>query len=73
VTGTVLSISSTSITVRTAARNLKTVAVVVTPSTEFVKNGAAVSAKRLEVDKEAVIYVKQNGEKLEAAAVRLGT
>lgn len=69
--GTVTKVSDSSITVKDT--HGKVVDVVITPNTKFMKNGEAVAAKDIHAGDRVVVHAKQNGKKLEATMVKLGT
>jgi hypothetical protein len=72
VMGTVKSVSATSITVETADKPPKRVAVAILPTTTFQKDGADTTVKSLNVGDRVVIHAKPDGNKLDAVTVEFG-
>lgn len=71
--GIVKAITENSITVETAGKESKLVAVSITPQTKFEKDGGPASLKDLKVGERVVVHAKENKEKkLEAAVVIFG-
>jgi hypothetical protein len=72
VMGTVKSISANSVTVETAVKDPKIIAIVLLPSTKFVKSGTDASAKDLKVGDRVMIESKENNDNLEAVSIMFG-
>jgi ABC-type Fe3+-hydroxamate transport system substrate-binding protein len=70
VMGTVSKVTNSTITVTTT--DGKSVDVALTPQTVFTKDGKTITAKEIKEKDHVVIHAKKNGEKLEAASVRIG-
>jgi Domain of unknown function (DUF5666) len=70
VMGTVSNVTDSTITVTTT--DGKSVDVALTPQTKFAKDGKTIMAKEIKEGDRVVIHAKKNGEKLEAASVRVG-
>lgn len=72
VMGRVKSVSATSITVETAGKPPKEVAVAILPTTTFQKDGTDTTVKSLNVGDRVVIHAKPDGNKLDAVTVAFG-
>ena len=70
VMGTVSKVTNSTITITTT--DGKSVDVALTPQTKFTKDGKTITTKGIKEGDRVVIHAKKNGEKLEAASVRIG-
>lgn len=70
VMGTVSKVTDSAITVTTT--DGKSIDVVLTSETTFTKDGKTITAREIKQGDRVVIHAKKNGDKLEAASVRIG-
>ena len=70
VMGTVSKVTDSAITVTTT--DGKSIDVALTSETTFTKDGKTITAKKVKQGDRVVIHAKKNGDKLEAASVRIG-
>jgi hypothetical protein len=68
--GTVSKVTDSAITVTTT--NGKSIEVAVTSQTTFSRDGKTITAKEIKQGDRVIIHAKKNGDKLEAASVRIG-
>ena len=68
--GTVSNVTDSAITVATT--DGKSVDVALTSQTTFSKNSKTITAKEIKKGDRVVVHAKKNGDKLEAASVRIG-
>jgi hypothetical protein len=69
--GTVTKLSDSSITVKDT--NGKFVDIAITPNTKIMKDGKAMAVKDVHEGDRVVVHAKQNGNKLEATMLKLGS